>query len=323
MRLTRRRLVMAGGALLAAPLAMAQAPGRSYRLGVLLPMGGLGAAKPMSALKELLAAQGFIEGRNLSIDARFGAESSDAKDLVASRPDAILAYSTVLTQAAQRATNAVPIVFVSVADPVLSGIVKEYARPGGNITGVTNRFFVLGAKRLELIRELLPSAKRVAVAAGVFDATVEVAMRHIQEASGPLGFELIRAEAGLSWRSAMEDAIKAGADAILLITPFSLFGILDSAREVVRVTNDRRVPAVFADVEPVAMGGLMSYTSNQDDALRRAADLLARVLRGEKPGELAVDQAARFELAVNLKTARAMGLTIPQSILLRANTVIE
>ncbi len=323
MRLTRRRLVMAGGALLAAPLAMAQAPGRSYRVGVLLPIAGLAAEKPIAALKDRLATHGFIEGRNLRLEVRFDASSWDAKQLADSMPDAMLVLSTVLAQAAQRATVQVPIVFAGVADPVMSGIVKEFARPGGNITGVTNRYFEIAVKRLELIRDLLPSAKRVAVVAGFFDATLETAMRLLQQASGPLGLELVRAQGGSGWASAVDSAITQGADALLLLTPFSAFGILDSARDVIRVANERRVPAVFADVEPVAMGGLMSYTSNQDDALRRAADLLARVLRGEKPGELAVDQAARFELVVNLKTARAMGLTIPQSILLRANTVIE
>jgi putative ABC transport system substrate-binding protein len=243
--------------------------------------------------------------------------------LLALKPDAIFACSTLVTQAAQSATNTVPIVFAWVSDPVVSGIAKDYAKPGTNATGITNRFFELAAKRLDLIRELLPSAKRVAVMSGVFDTVLEAAMVLAERAAKQLGFELFRVSTHGAWAEAIRKTAESGADATLVVTPFGIFGWGPQAEEAVRHTVEQRLPAIFAESESVERGGLMSYATNLGEDLRRGADLLARVLRGEKPADLAIDQASRFELAVNLKTARTMGLAIPQSLLLRADRVIE
>jgi putative ABC transport system substrate-binding protein len=322
----RRELLVASGALLTAPFALAQQPGRKYRIGVLLPMPTEVGKRYLAVIGEQIATQGFVEGRNLHIDAQFVPYGSRpnidaARELLALKPDAILACSTLVAQAAKAATSAVPVVFTWVSDPAISGIVKEYAKPGGNVSGVSIRFFELAAKRLELVRELLPSAKRVAVASGVFDSVLEAAMVFVQRASEQLGLELVRVEGPHA--HAIRASTKAGAHAVLLMAPFAVLGQLSDAAEVARHAIEQRLPAIFPDVESVEIGGLMSYATDLRDDLRRGADLLARVLRGERPAELPVDQASRFELAVNLTTARAMGLAIPQSLLVRADRVIE
>jgi putative ABC transport system substrate-binding protein len=230
----------------------------------------------------------------------------------------LLTTTTILTRAAQTATASVPIVFTWVGDPVASDIVKDYARPGGNATGVTLRFFELTAKRLELLHELLPSAKRVAALSRVWDdPPIVIAWRNAQAASQRLGIELLRLDARVFPPKSFD------AHALLILDPFGVFGMSTAMKEIVRHTVEQRIPAIFADTESVEAGGLMSYATNLNGDLQRSADMVARVLRGDKPAELPVDQAARFELAVNLKTARAISLAVPQSVLLRADRVIE
>lgn len=218
---------------------------------------------------------------------------------------------------------AVPIVFTWVADPVKSKIVADFAKPGGNATGVTNRFLDLTAKRIELARELVPSMKRVAVLAGVFDVSLVAAMEVAERAAEQLGIVLTRVEAGLEWKRALHRAVTEGADAVVITTPFSMFGMRFAAEDVVRESIEKRITTVFSDIETVPAGGLIGYASSLAGDMRRGADVLARVLRGEPPANIPVDQATRFELALNLKTARAIGLQVPQSLLVRADRVIE
>jgi putative ABC transport system substrate-binding protein len=327
----KRRALLVGGAAsaaLAATQGLAQRPARSYRIGVLIPMTPEMGDKYLLVLRDRLARHGFIEGRNLRIDAqfvRYGTRPNieAARELLALKPDAIFACSTLVTQEVQAASATVPIVFAWVSDPVVSRIVKDYAKPGGNATGVTNRFFEITAKRLDLIRELLPAAKRVAVMTGVFDAVLEAAMVFAERAARQLGLELIRVATKGDWSKGIQTSLSARANTILVVTPFAIFGLRSWAEEVIRQSVTRRIPAVYAETETVEMGGLISYATNLSDDLRRGADLLARVLRGERPADLPVDQASRFELAVNLKTARAIGLAMPQSLVLRADRVIE
>jgi putative ABC transport system substrate-binding protein len=318
----------AASAALAATRGLAQQPGRTYRIGVLIPMVREAGEKYLVVLRDQLAKHGFVEGRNLRIDVQFVAYGTRpnidaARELLALKPDAILACSTLVAQAAKAATSSVPIVFTWVSDPVVSGIVKDYAKPGGNVTGVSIRFFELAAKRLDLIRELLPSAKRVAVMSGVFDSVLEAAMVYAERAAKQLGFELFRVSTNGAWAEAIRKTANSGAHAALVVTPFAVLGWSPTAEEAVRHTAEQRLPAIFAESESVELGGLMSYATNLSDDLRRGADLLARVLRGERPGDLPIDQSSRFELAVNLNTARAMSLAIPQSLLVRADRVIE
>jgi len=319
----RRRFLLAAGALAFAPLGRAQQPNRSYRVGVLLPIAEA-ADRHLSVISDHLAKHGFVQDRNLTLDVRYSKTDPDAaQSLVDLKPDAILAASTNSVQAAQAATKTVPVVFTWVADPVLLGIVKNYARPGGNITGITNRYLELAAKRLELVRALLPAAKRVAGAGPFQEPEAAAALRVARQAARRLELELIVQPPFDSAYNLLRSVLKSGSQAILAFAQYEALGLRFAAANLVQVLAEKRMPCVFADTGTVAMGGLISYATNLDDDLRQGVDLISRVLKGDKPADLPVEQASRFELAINLKTARALGLTIPQSLLLRADRVIE
>ncbi len=317
----RRRDFVAAG--LAAPLlARAQRTDRRYRLGVLLPVDTSG-PNHLPVIRERLAALGFVEGRNIEIDVRYARTDPDAaQELLARKPDALLAATDDAVRVAQAATKSVPIVFTWVADPVLSGFVKTYARPGGNTTGVANRYYELTVKRLELLHELLPGVRRVGMTGRLHDAVGQTALRAAQEAAKRLKIELIIL-IGFGGIEVVNSLVAAGAQADCNSANFAIAGDRYAAEVAVRARAQARMPAVFVETETVEVGGLISYSSSLGDELRRTVDLLAKVLRGAKPADLPVEQAARFELAVNLKTAKALGLKIPQAILLRADRVIE
>jgi putative ABC transport system substrate-binding protein len=320
----RRDWLLAATALAAAPLTRAQQPGRRFRIGVLLPVD-TSAANHLPVIRRQLAARGFAEGRNLEIDVRYARTDPDAaQDLLASKPDAILAATDDAVRAAQAATKSTPSVFVWVADPVLSGFVQAYGRPGGNTTGVTNRYYELTAKRLELLHELLPGARRVGMLGRLHDPVGKAALRAAQDAAKRLKIELIVLhDVGWDWSLGIDRLRTSGAQAVCISANHAMVGDRFTAENAIRALAQARIPAMFAETETVEMGGLISYATSLHDELRRAVDLLAKILRGDKPADLPVEQAARFELAVNLKTARALGTKVPQSILLRADRVIE
>ncbi len=323
-----RRRFASGIAALAGAIALAagaQQRGRSYRVAALFGVGGSAMQHYRAALAERLAKHGLIEGRNLAIDARgateiFHEDRDQARELLAAGPDAILTCLTRVTQATAAATQTVPIVFVWVENPVASGLVKAYARPGGNVTGVTNRFGELLVKRLELAHELVPGLERVAVIGFRFGLYAENA-GPLREAAGRLGVGLLELRIRTGWAEAVETAVAKGAQAVL---PFHLHALLPIAgAELIRVALEKRVAVVYGDADAVRAGGLISYGTDLAEDVRRGADLLAKVLRGAEPATLPVDQAARFEMVVNLKTARALGLAVPQAVLIRADRVIE
>jgi putative tryptophan/tyrosine transport system substrate-binding protein len=327
----RRRTIVLGGAasaMLAAAGVRSQESGRVYRIGVLSPGSALTTGPYLDAFRELLAKHGFVEGRNLRIVSRVPVGGSQsalrmAEELAADKPDAMFACTTTLASATRAATNSIPVVFAWVGDPVRSSIVADYAKPGGNITGVSNRYFELTAKRLELVRELLPDATRVAMLTAFQEPVIEEGVKVAHRAAEALGIRIIYKIAGFDWRAGIDAAVQEGAQAISLLFPFFALGMRFTAEQVVQMVAERRIPAIFHDSETVEIGGLMSYGTNLVDDVRRGANLLVRVLRGERPGDLAVDQTGRFELVINLKTARAIGLKVPQSLLLRADRVIE
>jgi putative ABC transport system substrate-binding protein len=325
----RRDLILASGALLAAPLAGAQAPTRTYRVGMLFPNSPQTASAHLPAFRERMAQLGFVEGRNLSLDFRYPTPGTPpaaaaARELMELKPDVLVACTTSAALGALSGSKTVPVVFAWVADPVSFGLVKTFSRPGGRATGVTNRFYELAIKRLELVRELLPNARRIATLAVYFDALLE---KYLETAQGPaikLGLELVRQQASPNgWPEALKESMRQGAEAAMILTPFGIFGMHHDADETTRAARDLRLPAVYGEAESVERGGLMSYATSLGEDLRRAADLVAKILRGANPAELPVDQAARFELVVNRGTAQAMGLPLPQSLLLRADRVIE
>jgi ABC-type uncharacterized transport system substrate-binding protein len=327
--MNRRRILLAGaaGVLLPCARAFAQQPERKYRVAVLFSVPDAYNAPYRAALKERLAAQGFVEGKNLAVDARVPASTGfdfvrrQVAEILAAKPDAIFAMTTRVTEAALAETRSVPIVFAWVADPVTSGFVKEYARPGGNATGVSNRFIEVTIKRLGLLRELLPAAKRVVLAGPLFTPELEAATPRLHIAAQQLGFEPKLVNTGYGAQvSGIEEP---SAQALLPLLVYSASGQRITGEQIVRLAAERRVATIFAESELVDAGGLMSFGTNLIEDLRRAIDMLAKVLRGAKPAELPVDQASRFELVINLKTARAIGIRIPQSLILRADRVIE
>jgi len=322
-RIGRRRFVLAAGALLTLRPALAQYSSRVYSVGVLFGGAEVSMATYRAALVERLATHGFVERRNLRIEARtshFG-YSTTARELVALKPDAILACATIGTLDAKAAAGTIPIVFAWVADPVAEKFVQSYAQPGGNITGVTNRFGELLIKRLELARELFPAARRLAVT-NVNSPIYARLGPPVRSAANKFGFELIEVPV-YDWGASVGQAKAAGAAAVIPIVGFTALGLRSSGEAVVKAALEHRVPVIFAGAEMVDAGGLVSYGTNLVDDIRRAADILARVLKGADPATIPVDQAARFELVINMKTAKAIGLTIPPSILLRADRVIE
>ncbi len=321
----RREALAALAALGLAPLdAHAQSVGRRFRVGVLLPVAEV-AASSLPPIRERLAVQGFVEGRNLALDVRYSRTDPDAaRDLIARKADAILAVTTDAAEAALRETKTLPIVFCWVADPPLSGLVKQLGRPGGNVTGLSNRYYELTVKRLELLRDLLPSVKRVAVAGTLANPVHMAALKIARTAAARLGVELLaRPDVSWDWDHGLDQAIRAGAQAVCVLSVFGAHGLRYDMENAVRAVARRRIPAVWVERETVEAGGLMAYGTDLHDELRRAVDLIAQILKGRSPDDIPVEQASRFELAVNLKTAKALGLKIPQSILVRADRVIE
>jgi putative ABC transport system substrate-binding protein len=312
------------GLLLASPLGLAQRADKQYRVGVLLPVAEAVTTR-LPPIRERLATHGFIEGRNLVIEVRYALTDPDAaRDLVARKVDAILAFTTAAAQAAQLETKTIPIVFTWVADPVLSGLVKHLGRPSGNITGLTNRYYELTVKRLELLRDLLPAAKRVVAIGFLQDPVFARALSIAKTTASRLGFELLqRSDIGGDWNFAMETSVRSGAQAACVFWNFASQGLGFDAQNAVQAMAQKRIPAVWAETDMVEIGGLMAHATNLNDELRQAVDIVARVLKGSNPGEIPVEQASRFELSVNLKTAKLIGIKVPQSILLRADKVIE
>jgi putative ABC transport system substrate-binding protein len=324
-KVQRRQYLLATGALLASALssfgAYAQNAGRVYRIGVFFN-GGSDTMQPhREAIRASLARDGFVDGRNLRMTWRASGDGREqnrgvARELVADKPDAILAFSSAMTQAVQLATKSIPIVFVHVSDPIADGVVKDYARPGGNTTGVSTHHRELLGKRFELLRQLLPNAKRVAVVVPfATDPSLAASGSIIGDSASHLGFELIWVEISNLW--AIEEKRAEG------MIVYAVLGERLTAGNLIEIARKLRIPSIFPDAESVALGGLASYGTNPMDDTRLGAELLARVLNGAKPGDQAVYQNSSFTLAINLKTARALGIDIPQAVLLRANEVIQ
>lgn len=319
----RRDAVTALLALGASPLAaFAQEPGRVYRVGVLFSGGSATMQPHRDAVREQLAAEGLVEGRNLRMTWRGGsdvrnADRQIARELVAAQPDAILAFSAPMVQAVQWATKSIPIVFTHVSDPVADGIVQDYARPGGNTTGVSTHHRELLAKCFELLRELMPAARRVALLApySVAEPSFLASKASIGEVSARLGFELIIVEHSRLWETEEK-----GAEAMIV---YNVLGQRLTTENLIAMAARMRIPSIFPDAESVVLGGLASYGTDPLEDTRLAAGLLGRVLAGAKPGDQPVYRNSRFILALNLKTAKALDLAIPRSLLARVDRVIE
>jgi putative ABC transport system substrate-binding protein len=319
-----RRAFIGGlaGSLLAAPLAAeAQQPGKVYRLGVL----SLGTASTpyQQAFREGLRELGYVEGQNLLVEFR-GADGREAKltelaaDVVRLKPDVILATGSAATAAARKATASIPIVAVT-GDPVGSRFVSSLAHPGGNTTGLAILAPDMSTKWVELVKELVPRASRVAVLAE--GQTGSGQLRAMEPAARRLGLQLLVHDVGAleDIEPAFKAAVRERADAVVPLSSPLFF----EHRRIVELAARHRLPAVYEHRQFTEAGGLVSYGPNISIIYRRAAVYVDKILKGAKPADLPVEQASTFELVINLKTAKALGLTIPQSLLARADEVIQ
>jgi putative ABC transport system substrate-binding protein len=325
-RLTRRAalVVLATGCLGPRP-ARAQRP-RPVHLAVLTITSDRQSV-PFRTLKERLAELGHVEGSGLTLDfltadGRIDQLPELAARLVARQPAVFLAFGGVETVvAARQATGAIPIVFTIATDPVADGLVASLARPGGNITGVSSLNAELDAKRLELVREVLPAVKRVALLVNPADRTAVAARRRTGEAARALGFQLEDVEVRASGE--IEAAIgraRAKAEAgMLLGTPF----FYPHLERVGILVAKHRWPLVAPWRELPAAGGLMSYGTNVREIFRRAADMADRILKGARPADTPVEQPTTFELVINAKAAEALGIGLSPALLTRADTVLR
>ena len=321
--------VIAGG-LLAAPLAAeAQPAPRNARIGYLAT--NLATTPHLQdAFRQGLRDLGYVEGRNLVIEYRSAEGKSDrlavlAAELVALNIDVIVAPGTPQALAAKQATRTLPIVFATAADPVGSGLVTSLARPGGNVTGLSILAPALVGKRLELLTQALPGVSRVAVLwqpGGHDERTDNDILKEAGVAARVLGVRLqfVEARGPADFDRAFSDMTRARAGALTVLTGIMF---LNERRRLVDLTAKNRLPAVYGGRDFVDAGGLLSYGPNLDDLYRRAATYVDNILKGAKPGDLPVEQPTKFELVINLKTAKALGLTIPPSLLQRADQVIE
>lgn len=325
---TRRRLLTAFGlSLLAAPLtSFAQQQSKVCRIGFLEPSSRPPDGLPPTALRQGLAELGYVEGRNVVYEGRW-AEAKVARlpelaaELVRLRVDAIVVRGGRTSEAAKHATSTIPIITAGAGDAVGSGLVASLSHPGGNLTGITDLAVELSAKRLEILKEVIPKATRIAVLWNADNPTmtlryqqVEKAARVLRVAVRPLGVR-------------EPEDFDAAFSAMTRERPDALFMVADvltllNRKRVIEFAATHRIPAMYEVDSVVQDGGLMSYGPSIDDSFRRAAYYVDRILKGAKPGDLPMEQPTRFYLFVNLKTAKALGITIPQSILLRADKVI-
>jgi putative ABC transport system substrate-binding protein len=318
-------LAVALGLAAAAP-AGAQPAGKVWRVAVLT--GGVPRSSPAYlALERRLAELGYVEGRNLVIDFRTAESQLDrlpalAAELVGRRPDVIVASATLGALAAKRATSTIPIVLSAVIDPVVSGIVPSMARPGGNITGISLLNVELSGKALQLLKEAVPGISRVAVVWNSSNRSHGDIMKSTEAAAATLGVTL----QPLDLRKAEDlpaafDAITRARATALLVFPDPVS--YAHRKTILEFAASRRLPAMYPFREMVDEGGLLCYGPNLGASYRAAAEYVDKILKGARPGDLPIAPASRFDLVVNLRTAKVFGLTIPQSILVRADDVVQ
>jgi putative ABC transport system substrate-binding protein len=321
----RRGFLAGAAALLAAPVAAeAQAAAKISHVGILF---GSPTANWIEALQQGLREVGLVEGQTIvtefrSAEGRYELLPRFATELVRLGVDVLIAHPTAAVQAARQATRTIPIVMPASADPVGAGLVESLARPGGNVTGSTFISSEITGKRLELLKEMLPHAKSVALVANPDNPATALQLAQAKAASAALGVRLrlveVRAETPLD--AAFGVLLRDRADALAVIDD----PMLGSKRvEIVRRVAAARLPAMYGWRDWVDAGGLMSLGANVDELFRRAAVYVAKILKGAKPTDLPVEQPTKFELIINLKTAKTLGLTIPPSLLARADQVIE
>ena len=328
----RRRLIaLIGGAVLAWPVAArAQQPARTRRIGVLMSFaaGDPEAKLRIAAFEKGMRELGWVEGRNLRTEYRWASGDPDslrggAKELLATAPDLILANSTPATLALQEQGGTVPVVFVQVTDPVGQGVVASLARPGGNLTGFTSFEFSIGTKWLETLKVVAPQVVRVALLFNPRTAPFADSFRRPVEAAAPV-FDVTPVAAAAHDAAEIERVVDAFARAphggLMVLPDVSTMNHRDL---IIALAERHRLPAIYPFRSFAASGGLMSYGSDVADVFRRAAAYVDRILKGARAGELPVQAPSKYELVMNLRAAKALGITMPPLLLGRADEVIE
>ena len=322
----RREFITLLGGAAAWPIAA-----RAQQSAKLPTIGFLGASTPsgwnlwVTAFMERLHELGWIEGRNIAIEYRWAEGRSEryaeiAAEFVRLKVDVIVTVGSAVP-AVKRATSEIPTVFAVAVDPLGSGLVSNLARPGGNVTGLSVQSADLAGKRLEILRELLPGLRRLAIMANVGYAAAELEMREVQAAARTLGLDAITLEIRRAEDIASAiDALRGRADALYVCTDALLNA---NHMRINTLALGMHLPTMHGAREYLASGGLMSYGANYRDLFRRAADYVDRILRGAKPADIPVEQPTKFDHVINLTTAKALGLTISEAFLLRADEVIE
>ena len=326
----RAFITMMAGSIVAAPLEAEAQPASStvHRLGILSPGGVPDPSVPTTPnlVPKALGELGYTEGRNLVVERRFADDKLDrlpalARELVQRRPDVIVAVSSQAIEAARDATATIPIVMVISTDPVAERLVASYSRPGGNVTGITAVAETsLAGKRLELLKEAVPTATRIAVL-GSGSLSSSAQLKEAQKAAQTLRIKLLVVEVqDADYDRAFGTIVAERADAIFVIMgPTFLRDRIQIAERTVR----HGLPAVCGTPELVELGALMSYGGSILDVARRVAAYVDKLFKGAKPADLPIEQPTKFELAINMKTAKTLGLRIPQSVLERADRVIQ
>jgi putative ABC transport system substrate-binding protein len=322
------KLIASGAA--AWPLAAhAQQTAGVRTIGFLLP-GGSGTTvmrTQLEAFRQGLKENGWIEGQNISIEYRFAEGREDAlkeiaAELVKLLPDVIVAEGTAAIRAAKAATQTIPIVMATSSDPVGNGLVASLHRPGGNVTGLSLQTAELSGKRLQLLTEIVPGLARVVVLSNPLNPSIVAVVEQMKAAAQSLGINIhvVEVQAPDQFDNAFAAVMSARAGALIVLPDGMLYG---QHPRIVTFATASRLPALFPEKEVAEAGGLIAYGPSIPASFRRAATYVDKILRGAKPVDLPVEQPTTFELAVNLQTARAIGVTIPTSIVLLADKVIE
>ena len=327
--MTTRRRFMGSGiaiALLSVSRAQAQVQKTQYRVAYLSTSTPSVHRQRLDAFRAALKELGYVEGKNLQLDVRWGEGNMDklsglVMELVGLNPHVIVTHGSSGVVACRNGTSMIPIVFASAGDPVEQGFVKSLRRPGGNITGIQFNDEI-NAKMYELAKAMLPKATRIATLANEKDPAQTFTSRHIPHMAKTLGFEslLIHVTTAEAIPAAFDQAWKMNAQAIV-VSPIALFGA--NRGRLGELALEKRIPTIYGTDEPLRNGDLASYAGVTNDSYHRAAVLVDKILKGANPGDIPVERPTRFEITINLKAAKAFGITIPQEALLRAHKVIE
>jgi len=322
-------ILLVGLTLASVRLAEAQQPEQTTRIGYLDDSTAAGSAELLDAFRKQMTQLGWVEGKNLAIEYRFGEGKGPdrlaelAVELVRLRLDVIVIQATSSALAVKKATSTIPIVMASVGDPVAQGLVASLARPGGNITGLASLADELAGKRIEMLKEVIPKSTRVGVITGGGGRGSDLQLEAMRAASAALGLKLEAVGVASDPEklvNAFQTALRRRVNAIVTTTGPVIFG---QRKSIIVLAANHRLPAMYPQKEFVEDGGLMAYGADRRDSYRRTAIYVDKILKGAKPANLPIERPTKFEFIINLKAAKQIGLTIPPNVLARADKVIK